>query len=100
MAGLRIAVNQWERVHGFEVNTHCQVESYESFAEQLQKEIEEETGIKFGGLKSICCKHCSSTGEHTTSYLGTEASAQLYNHLKAKGYIDTRGKVQDALDLT
>lgn len=99
--GLRIAVNQGgERVHGFEVNTLTVManESYESFAEQLQKEIEEETGIKFGVVeKHLFASIAVPTGEHTTSYLGTEASAQLYDHLKAKGYIDTRGKVQDAL---
>ena len=49
--GLRIAVNQeGERVFGFEVNrlTIMANESYEEFAKQLQKEIEQDTGIKFG----------------------------------------------------
>ena len=49
--GLRIAVNQdGERVHGFEVNrlTVMANESYEDYARQLQKEIEQEEGIKFG----------------------------------------------------
>ncbi len=49
--GLRIAVNQeGERVCGFEVNrlTVMANESYEDFAAKLQKEIEEDTGIKFG----------------------------------------------------
>ena len=99
--GLRIAVNQdGERVHGFEVNTLTVManESYESFAEQLQKEIEEEEGIKFGVVeKHLFAGIAVPTDDHTTSYLGTEASAQLYDHLKAKGYIDARGKVQDAL---
>jgi type III restriction enzyme len=99
--GLRIAVNQdGERVHGFEVNTLTVManESYESFAEQLQKEIEEETGIKFGVVeKHLFAGIAVPTGDHTTSYLGVEASAQLYDHLKAKVYIDSRGKVKDAL---
>lgn len=99
--GLRIAVNQeGERVHGFEVNTLTVManESYESFAEQLQKEIEEEEGIKFGVVeKHLFANIIVSTDDYTTSYLGTEASAQIYDHLKAKGYIDTRGKVQDSL---
>ena len=49
--GLRLCVNQnGERVRGFEVNTLTVVatESYEEFAENLQKEIEEDTGIRFG----------------------------------------------------
>lgn len=49
--GLRIAVNQdGERVYGFDVNTLTVMvnESYEDFVSQLQKEIEEDEGIKFG----------------------------------------------------
>ena len=49
--GLRLCVNQkGERQHGFEVNTLTVIaqESYEDFAENLQREIEEETGIRFG----------------------------------------------------
>src|SRR6185436_15782108 len=49
--GLRLCVNQdGDRIHGFEVNTLTVVamESYERFAERLQKEIEEDTGIRFG----------------------------------------------------
>ena len=49
--GLRLCVNQeGERLRGFDVNTLTVVatESYEQFAENLQKEIEEDTGIRFG----------------------------------------------------
>ncbi len=49
--GLRLCVNQnGERSRGFEVNTLTVIatEPYEQFAENLQKEIEEETGIRFG----------------------------------------------------
>lgn len=49
--GLRLCVNQdGERVRGFEVNTLTVVatENYEQFAENLQKEIEKDTGIRFG----------------------------------------------------
>ena len=49
--GLRLCVNQeGQRLRGFEVNTLTVVatESYEQFAENLQKEIEAETGIRFG----------------------------------------------------
>src|SRR5690606_36580527 len=49
--GLRICVNQdGARVYGFEVNTLTVManESYEQFAATLQKEIEQEEGIKFG----------------------------------------------------
>ena len=49
--GLRLCVNQkGERLRGFEINTLTVIatESYEQFAENLQKEIEEDTGIRFG----------------------------------------------------
>ena len=49
--GLRLCVNQQgKRVRGFDVNTLTVVarESYEDFAENLQQEIEEDTGIRFG----------------------------------------------------
>ena len=49
--GLRLCVNQkGERLRGFDINTLTVIatESYEEFAENLQKEIEKDTGIKFG----------------------------------------------------
>src|SRR5690606_4511285 len=49
--GLRIAVDQEGKRHpGFDINTLTVManESYEDFAKALQKEIEEEEGIKFG----------------------------------------------------
>ena len=53
--GLRLCVNQdGERLRGFGVNTLTVVamESYEEFAENLQKEIEEDTGIRFGVVEA------------------------------------------------
>ncbi len=99
--GLRIAVNQdGERVHGFEVNrlTVMANESYHRFAEQLQKEIEEETGIHFGLVETHLFANIPVTdAQGKTAYLGTEASRALWNHLCSKGYIDSKGNVQDAL---
>ena len=49
--GLRLCVNQQgERLRGFDINTLTVVatEGYEQFAENLQKEIEDDTGIRFG----------------------------------------------------
>ena len=49
--GLRLCVNQQgERLRGFEINTLTVIatENYEQFAENLQKEIETDTGIRFG----------------------------------------------------
>ena len=99
--GLRIAVNQdGERVHGFDVNrlTVMANESYEDFAKQLQKEIEDETGIKFGVVEQHLFANISvPTEDHQPQYLGIDASQSIWNHLKSKGYIDAKGKVQDSL---
>jgi len=99
--GLRIAVNQdGERVHGFEVNTLTVManESYEDFAAQLQKEIEQEEGIQFGIVeRHVFANIPIPTGDHQTEYLGVVASQKVWDHLNKKGYIDAKGKVQDSL---
>jgi type III restriction enzyme len=99
--GLRIAVNQdGERVHGFDVNTLTVManESYEVFAAQLQKEIEQEEGIKFGVVeKHLFANMVVSVDGHANEYLGVEASTTLWDHLKTAGYIDAGGKVQEPL---
>ena len=99
--GLRICVNQdGERVHGFEVNTLTVManESYEKFAEQLQKEIEQEEGIKFRVVQEhLFANIVVPVDDYTNEYLGVEASKVLWSHLKAAGFIDAKGKVQDSL---
>lgn len=102
--GLRICVNQdGERVHGFAVNTLTVManESYEQFAEQLQKEIENEEGIKFGVVeKHLFANIVVPVDDHNHEYLGTEASKQLWEHLQSEGHIDKKGKVQDSLKVS
>lgn len=102
--GLRICVNQnGERVHGFAVNTLTVManESYEQFAEQLQKEIENEEGIKFGVVeKHLFANIVVPVDDHSHEYLGTEASKQLWEHLQSEGHIDSKGKVQDSLKVS
>jgi len=99
--GLRIAVNQdGERVHGFDVNTLTVManESYEKFAEQLQKEIEQEEGIKFGVVEEhLFANIVIPVDDYNDEYLGVEASKDLWNHLRSVGYIDDKGKVQESL---
>jgi type III restriction enzyme len=99
--GLRIAVNQdGERMHGFVINrlTVMANESYEDFARQLQKEIEQEEGIRFGVVEPHLFANIPiPTADHKTEYLGVETSRTVWDHLKEKGYIDASGKVQDSL---
>lgn len=99
--GLRLCVNQQgERVRGFEVNTLTVIatESYEQFAEGLQKEIEQDTGIRFGIVEphQFAAIPVTAVGGQTTP-LGVEQSKVLWEHLKAEGLIDAKGKVQDTL---
>ncbi len=99
--GLRLCVNQnGDRLRGFEVNTLTVVatESYEQFAENLQKEIEADTGIRFGIVEAHQFAAVSVTGpDGQPAPLGFEQSKALWEHLKAEGHIDARGKVQESL---
>ncbi len=99
--GLRLCVNQdGERVRGFEVNTLTVVatENYEQFAENLQKEIEKDTGIRFGIVEQHQFAAIAVTdADGHAAPLGIEQSKALWEHLKAAGHIDAKGKVQDSL---
>ncbi len=101
--GLRICVNQeGERVYGFENNTLTVManESYEEFAKSLQSEIESEEGIKFGVIQEHFFANLpikNDAGE--MHYLGFEKSEVLQHYLLDKGYINTQGKIQDALKI-
>ncbi len=99
--GLRLCVNQnGERLRGFEVNTLTVIatESYEQFAENLQKEIEQDTGIRFGIVETHQFAGVSATGvDGQPAPLGFEQSKVLWEHLKAAGLVNAQGKVQEAL---
>jgi len=99
--GLRLRVNQnGDRLRGFEVNTLTVIamESYEEFAENLQKEIEQDTGIRFGMVEEHQFAAIAvAEPDGTTKPLGVEKSKALWEHFKAAGHIDANGKVQDSL---
>ena len=99
--GLRLCVNQkGERLRGFEVNTLTVIatESYEQFAENLQRDIEKDTGIQFGIVKDHEFAGIGIGQENGgVAPLGFDASKALWAHLKSQGYIDSKGKVQDTL---
>ena len=99
--GLRLCVNQHgDRVRGFEINTLTVIatENYEQFAENLQKEIEADTGIRFGIVEQHQFAAISVTApDGQTVPLGVDQSKTLWEHLKAAGHIDAKGKVQDSL---
>jgi type III restriction enzyme len=99
--GLRLCVNQQgERIRGFDVNTLTVVamESYEQFAENLQKEIEQDTGIRFGVVEPHAFASVSVISSDGSAVpLGVEDSKALWDHFKAAGHLDNQGKVQDLL---
>ena len=99
--GLRICVNQdGERVRGFDVNTLTVManESYEDFAKALQKEIEDEEGIKFGVIEEHFFANIPVEDEKgNISYFGAENSETMYAYLLENKYIDTKGKIQNSL---
>ena len=99
--GLRLCVNQdGERLRGFDVNTLTVIatESYEQFAENLQKEIEEDTGIRFGVVEKHQFAAIAVKDEHGQAKpLGVEQSKAIWDHLKQAGMVDSRGRVQDTL---
>jgi len=99
--GLRLCVNQkGERLRGFEINTLTVIatESYEAFAENLQKEIEEETGIKFGVLEYHQFANIPVTqADGSIGRLGMAESQAIFDFLGAQGFVDKKGKVGDTL---
>jgi len=99
--GLRLCVNQEGlRLRGNDINTLTVVatEGYEEFAENLQKEIEADTGIRFG----IVEKHQFSAIQikdqnGNPAPLGVETSEKIWAFLNEKDLVDNKGKVQDSL---
>lgn len=102
--GLRLCVNQQgQRLRGNDINTLTVVatESYEKFAENLQKEIEKDTGIRFGIVEKhqfATIRTSSTDGE--ASPLGVELSEKIWQYLKDSKFVDAKGKVQDELRST
>ncbi len=99
--GLRLCVNQdGQRLRGSDINTLTVIatESYEEFAENLQKEIEEDTGIRFGMVEShqfATVLTVNDKGE--IAPLGVKQSEKIWQFLKGEGFVDAKGKVQDSL---
>jgi len=99
--GLRLCVNQQgERLRGFDVNTLTVVarESYEEFAENLQREIEEDTGFRFGVVAPHqFAQMTAADGDGQTKILGFDQSRVLYEHLRGAGYVNSQGRIQNSL---
>lgn len=102
--GLRIAVDQTgNRVYGENVNILTTIvnESFVDFVEGYQKELTEDTGIKFGflAIESFNTIANGSDENDEPIYLGQEESEKLFKHFIEQGYVDKKGKIQDTLKI-
>ena len=99
--GLRLCVNQEGlRLRGNDINTLTVVatEDYEAFAENLQKEIEADTGIRFGIVEKhqfAAIQTQDSSGNPVP--LGVEQSEKIWTFLHGEELVDNKGKIQDSL---
>ena len=101
--GLRLCVNQdGERIEDRNINIlHVMAnESFSEFAEKLQKEIEDETGMKFGVLQLSALIDLTYEEKVEIEHQMDEADAiDLYGALMVEGIIDNDGKVKEHVDI-
>ena len=99
--GLRLCVNQdGMRLRGNDINilTVIATEAYEQFAEKLQKEIEADTGIRFGIVEKHQFAAILTIDLNERSVpLGVEKSERIWDSLNEQGWIDNNGRIQDSL---
>lgn len=99
--GLRLCVDHsGMRLRGKDINTLTVIatEGYEEFAENLQKEIEQDAGIRFGVVEKHQFSNIEAVSIDGESHLlGPDLSNKVWDFLKTKHFIDAKGKVQDTL---
>lgn len=99
--GLRLCVNQdGERIEDKNINVlHVMAnESFTEFAETLQREIEEDTGMKFGVLQiSLFADMCYEDKHEVEKTVTQEQAQQVVEVLMTSGVIDQNGRVDSAV---
>lgn len=101
--GLRLCVDQGgERLRGAEYNllTVIADENYLTFADALQKGIEEAAGIKLGRVQAdsfVTIALAADVIDADPEQLGQERSRQLFAHFISAGHLDKQGRIQDSL---
>ena len=93
--GLRLAVDaNGDRIYDPQVNrlTVVASESFESYAKQLQSEMEKDIGggFKFGRVPAIAFAPLVT---NTSKVLGQDLSKKLWQALQAQGYLDKQGDI-------
>lgn len=98
--GLRLCVNQdGERIEDRNINLlHVMAnESFAEFADTLQKEIEEETGVKFGILQlDLFSGMVFEETKTEEKPLTEQQAATLISHLAGEGFIKTDAPAPEA----
>ncbi len=102
--GLRLCVDQsGERVNDSSVNilTVMANESYAEFVNSLQKELQEDTGVRFGVIEKHSFANVKryDNEKQEDVHLGYDKSEEVYDYLVKNQYIDTQGKIQDKLKI-
>ena len=98
--GLRLCVNQdGERVEDKNINIlHVMAnESFSEFAETLQREIEDDTGMKFGVLQLDLFAGMVYEDNGIEKKLSYDDAQELLTHFEKKGYINSAGKIKDIM---
>lgn len=98
--GLRLCVDangDRRRDEGLNVLTVIADESFEAFADGLQKQIEEDLGISFGTVVADSFAALVYETPEGPQPMGVAESRALFDHLRAEGLIDAAGKIQDSL---
>lgn len=101
--GLRLCVNQdGERIEDKNINILHVIanENFAEFADKLQKEIEEETGLKFGIFQLNMLIDSDYAEEKEVEREITTVQAQnIVETLKKSGVIDDNGKIQPNVEM-
>ncbi len=99
--GLRLAVDKdgnRRRDEGLNVLTVVSDEPFRQFADGLQKEIEDDLGIKLGVVADgLFANLTYTTADGSVAALTFQESKAIFEGLTAAGMIDPGGKVNDAL---
>ena len=101
--GLRLCVNQdGERIEDRNINVlHIMAnESFSEFADKLQKEIEQETGMKFGVLQLSALIDLTYQEQIEIHHEMDDFEAQMaYSALQVEGVIDNNGNLNQEVDI-
>ncbi|EOK4050744.1 restriction endonuclease subunit R, partial [Escherichia coli] len=73
-------------------------ENYEAYAERLQSEIENETGIRFGIIEKDAFAHLIASDY--PQGVGIAGSHEIWAELQTEGYLEKSGKITKALKET